>query len=121
MAAKYDFNGAGWSDILARQADGTVVVFSMTSTASGLPAVASGTVVGVADASWTLRAVGDFDHSGTLDMLWQNTDGAVVLWAMHNNQVVGGGLVGYVGSDWSVAGTGDFNGDGYADVLWARC
>ena len=52
-------------------------------------------------------------------MLWQNSDGTVALWDVHDGSVVQGGVAGFnPGPSWHIQGTGDFNGDGKADIAW---
>ncbi|WP_142582435.1 M10 family metallopeptidase C-terminal domain-containing protein [Methylobacterium symbioticum] len=61
----------------------------------------------------------DFNHDGRSDLLWRNSDGAVIEWDLGANGTspTSSGLI---GSDpnWSVVGTGDFTNDHASDILW---
>ena len=76
------------------------------------------------DASWSVAGIGDFDNSGSSDVLWRNTSGEVAVWLMNGTAIAGGGDLTSAGiavmpdASWSVAGIGDFNNDGSSDVLW---
>jgi len=67
----------------------------------------------------------DFNGNGTADVLWRNSNGALIDWAM-NGSAIAGSSVTYQGnvvapdSSWSIGGTSDFSGDGRTDVLWRQ-
>jgi beta-glucanase (GH16 family) len=125
IAAVGDFNGDGRSDILWRNANGTLVDWTMNGsqiasdneiTMQGSPAAP--------DSSWNVVAVGDFNGDGQSDILWRNANGTLVDWAMNGSQVASSQQVTSQGSpatpdaSWQIAQIGDFNGDGTSDILW---
>ena len=66
-----------------------------------------------------LGEAGDFDGTGTADILWRNSvSGLVYLWLLDGLTLVGQGPVGSAPADWVVEGVGDVNGDGQTDVVW---
>ncbi len=66
----------------------------------------------------------DFNSTGTADILWRNSSGALADWDIEGGAIDNGGLLTSNGAavtpdpSWSVAGISDFNGDHKADVLW---
>jgi hypothetical protein len=66
----------------------------------------------------------DFNSSGTADILWRNSAGALADWDVEGGAIDNGGFLTSNGAvvapaaSWSVAGISDFNGDGKADILW---
>jgi len=76
----------------------------------------------VSDTNWKVRAVGDFNHDGQADLVWQYVPtGMVAIWFMNGNNLgstatgAGGGLP---GSEWEIFGTGDSDLDGELDLYW---
>ena len=80
--------------------------------------VVGGGSLGNPGPSWHAVGTGDFYDNGYSDILWQNDNGAVVIWEMNGTNVVGGGSVGNPGPSWHVIGTGDYYGNGYSDILF---
>jgi hypothetical protein len=113
--AKIDFNGDGKSDLLFRDADGTVAVWLM----DGLTR-AGGAVIGVVPTSWSvLDAHADYNGDGKSDILWRDADGTVAIWQMDGLAIAAGALPGVVPTSWSMQdGNGDYNGDGKSDILF---
>ena len=111
---RHDFTGTGTSDILFREAAGSLAQWQMTGTA-----YAAGGVIGNPGLDWHVAGTGDFNGDGKADILWRHDGGAVSVWAMNGlGAAAGGGTLGTVDLAWSIAGTGDFDGDGRTDILW---
>jgi hypothetical protein len=110
-----DFDGDGNSDILWRNNNGSVAVWTMdgaTVTSSGLTSTST-----LAN-NWKTAGTGDFDGDGSSDILWRNDNGGVALWQMNGTTVTTSTIVSNVSNDWKIAGIGDFNGDSQSDILW---
>jgi hypothetical protein len=80
----------------------------------------TGQATGAAN-SWNVKSVADFTGDGKVDVLWQNTQGVVVLWNLDGtvvNLTGGSKVLPSMPTSFALAGTGDFNGDGIKDVVW---
>jgi hypothetical protein len=120
-----DFSGNGKADVLWRDANGSLIDWTM----NGSQVMASqqltlgGTAV-APDSSWSVVGIGDFNGDGKSDILWRDTNGLLIDWTMNGSQITSsqtvtlGGSAAMPDSSWSVAAIGDFNGDGKADILW---
>ena len=125
VAGVGDFNGDGKSDILWRNANGSLVDWTMNGSdiVAGQNLTYQGNAVAL-DRSWSVAGVGDFTGDGRSDILWRNSNGSLVDWTMNGSDIVAGQDVTYQGnavaldSSWSVAAVGDFSGDGKSDILW---
>jgi len=111
--ARADFNDDCKSDILWRNADGTVNTWLMNGAS-----ISSSATVAVMPNPWTISGIGDFNGDGYADILWTNTNGTVNVWLMDAANIKSSATVQVVATTWTVAGVGDFNGDGKADILW---
>ena len=128
VAATADFTGDGEAEILWRQNNGSLVLWSMKG--SSISSTDTLTYNGKAvapNASWSVAGTGDFDGNGKADLLWrQNATGALSVWSMDGATVNSGPSVIYQGNliqpdaSWGIAAIGDFGGDGNADVLWRQ-
>jgi FG-GAP-like repeat/RTX calcium-binding nonapeptide repeat (4 copies) len=107
-----DLNGDGNSDILWRNIDGSVAIWSLEGNA------ATPQFVDSVSLDWTIAGTGDFNGDLTEDILWRNDNGDVALWTMNDSIVTTSSVLGTVGIDWKIVGTGDFNGDSESDILW---
>jgi FG-GAP-like repeat len=107
-----DFNGDGNSDILWRNTNGNIAIWSLDGT------IATPQSLGSLTADWTIAGTGDFNGDLTEDILWRNDDGTVVAWQLNDSAFTTSTVLGRVGTDWTIAGTGDFNGDSESDILW---
>lgn len=107
-----DFTGDGKADVLWRNADGHLDLWTM----NGAQIVRSdhvtsnGTVV-APGSEWWITDVGDFNGDGHADVLWQNTNGSLDVWNMNGAQLVASNHVTQQGignvsidSSWSVVG-----------------
>jgi len=126
VAGAGDFDGDSRSDILWRNSDGTLAVWTMNgSSIMSSNAVTSGGTAVTPDANWSVAGIGDFNGDGKKDILWRNnTTGEVSVWNMNGSAITSsadltsGGAAIRPDSSWSVAGIGDFNADGNSDILW---
>jgi hypothetical protein len=86
-----DLNGDSQNDVLWHNtATESLLVWLMQDgqcTGEVLDIDASGT------AGWLAVGVGNFDETGTADILWQGPNGETVIWLMQGNQPIGGGSV----------------------------
>ena len=67
-----------------------------------------------------LRAPGDFDGNGSIDILWRNVStGENTIWRMGGNNVIGFGVIPTIpDQSWQIGGLGDLSGDGLSDIVW---
>jgi FG-GAP-like repeat len=120
-----DFNGDGKSDILWRDANGTLIDWTMNGSqiTSSQDVTLGGSPV-MPDESWSIAGIGDFNGDGKSDILWRNTNGTLIDWTMNGSQVVSMQEVTLQGSpatpdaSWQIAQIGDFNANGKSDILW---
>jgi FG-GAP-like repeat/FG-GAP repeat len=70
--------------------------------------------------AWNVQALADFNGDGQTDILWRNTAGVVVLWAMNGTKLdlAKSGLLPNLPTNFQVKGMGDFNRDGIQDLIW---
>ena len=116
-----DFNHDGIPDLLwENEASRQVVVWYTTNTGPGGSSWAWVTQSGVP--AWSLVAVGDFNHDGTPDLVWQNdSTRQAVVWYMGQNGTVMLSWEWLSQNEvpgWTIAGVADFNFDGNLDLLW---
>lgn len=108
-----DFNADRRDDILWRNDDGTVNVW--TSNGGGF---AEGVFQAGVGRDWHVAGLGDFDGDGRADILWRNDNGAVTAWLSNGTGFDQNRFNAGASTDWKIATVGDFNGDGRDDVLW---
>jgi RHS repeat-associated protein len=126
IAGTGDFNGDGKSDLLFRDAAGTLHAWMIdgASIANSNLAVLSQGSFPAPPAGWAFAGIADFNADGKSDVLLQNSAGELYVW-LGNAASISGGLIEIPGqgvlptppSGSSVMGTGDFNGDGKGDLL----
>ena len=63
-------------------------------------------------------SVGDFNHDGRSDILWQNSSGEAAIWEVNGTTAIAAVSLGNPGPDWHIMGTGYYNHDGRSDILW---
>jgi autotransporter-associated beta strand protein len=108
-----DFTGAGLSDLLFQNNDGTPDIWVM----NGTSALATGALPNPG-ASWRLVDTGDFNGDGRSELLWQNSDGTPDIWSVNGTTQLSATALANPGSAWHLIGTGDFNADGKSDLVW---
>ena len=52
------------------------------------------------------------------DVIWQNTNGSLIIWQMNNDVLVSTQPIASPGPTWHVVGNNDFSGDLTNDLLW---
>jgi hypothetical protein len=113
-----DFDGDGKDDVLWRNdSTGQNYVYPM----NGLSIKSTEAYIRtVADSSWQIAGVGDFDGDGKADIFWRNTaSGENYIYLMKGTNIAGEGYLRTVADlNWQVRGIGDFDGDSKADVFW---
>ena len=120
-----DFNGDNRKDVLWRNTDGTIAVWTMNGStiASSDVLVAAGAPV-KPDASWLVAGIGDFNADGNSDLLWRNSTGALAEWQMNGSTIASSGSPTLAGiavtpdATWHIIEIGDFNGNSNSDILW---
>lgn len=111
-----DFNNDGRPDIFWRNANGSSVMWLMSS-ATTVGSVVSLPAVNSAD--WVMTAMGDLNHDRKPDLLWRNTvTGQNVLWLMNGTTLAGTVALPDVATDWFVFAIADANNDGINDIYW---
>jgi len=74
------------------------------------------------DPSWHVKGMADLNASGTADIVFQNDNGAVVVWEMSGiagTAVTATNLINInPGPAWHIAGLRDMDGDAHADILF---
>jgi Lamin Tail Domain/FG-GAP-like repeat/FG-GAP repeat len=117
-AFRGDFNGDGRADVLWRNvATGENYLYPLNGTTI---LADEGHLRTVADLTWTMAGIGDFDGDGRADILWRNTSsGQNYIYFMNGTAIAAEGFLRSVADQsWKVAGVGDFDGDGKDDILW---
>ncbi len=84
-----DFNHDGFSDILWRNANGSLAIWLMdrTNITSSSTITSGGTAV-TPDASWHIVEIGDFNGDSNSDILWRNDNGTMAEWLMNGSTIV---------------------------------
>jgi hypothetical protein len=110
----YDVNNDGRSDVIWRNADGTVVAWVMNANGS----IATTINYGLVPNTYQIAGFGDFNDDGSADFLWRSVSGEAVAWLTG----VGGNFTsrsfGATGQQWQIMAINDLNGDGRADIVW---
>src|SRR5438876_1386765 len=118
IAGVGDFDGDAKADILWRNSStGQNYICFMDGTTIK---PTEGFIWTVADQSWQVAGIGDFDGDGKDDILWRNSaTGENYIYLMNGTAILTEGYL-RQGADlnWKLVGVGDFDGDGKADILW---
>jgi len=89
---------------------GTVAGTFTFTTVAALPAV---------DSSWHAKGMADLNGDGLADIVFQNDNGAVVVWEMNGTTITGMNLINInPGPSWHVVGMRDMNGDNHEDIVF---
>jgi len=119
VAGVADFDGDGKADVLwRRMASGENYLYLMDGIAIK---PSEGYLRTVADQSWQIKGVGDFDGDGTADIAWRNTStGENYIYFMDGLTIKPseGYLRTVPNGAWQIVATGDYDGDGKSDILW---
>jgi hypothetical protein len=112
-----DFNGDNRDDILWRNSDGSVGVWTATTIGGFFP---NNAMVFHVSTDWHIVATGDFNGDGKDDILWRHDNGAFADWLAGYSSGFTPNFASLVGitNDWHIVGVGDFNGDNREDILW---
>src|SRR5262249_42540981 len=116
-----DFNGDGADDILFQNDNGAVVIWTITHAALTISGMFAGTQN--PGPTWHVVGTGDTTSDQKAGILWQNDNGALVLW---ENPTFAAGTFTFtsivplptIDPSWHVKGMADLNADGRADVVF---
>ncbi|MFN7138926.1 MAG: FG-GAP-like repeat-containing protein, partial [Limisphaerales bacterium] len=113
-----DFDGNGSTDLLLMNTERKLAIrFMDGTTGTGGAWVRDGVVL---PEGWRVVGARDFNQDGSMDILFQHTDGRLVVWLMNGIQYVQPVSLRSPApnSGWKVVGLGDFTKDGHTDLLW---
>ena len=109
----HDFNFDMDSDLLWRNANGTLAAWLMNG-----GAVLQSAGLGSVTSAFSIIGQHDFNGDGKDDILWRDSSGNVSMWFMNGAAVSSATPVGNLTSNWTLYGSSDLNGDGKGDLLW---
>jgi hypothetical protein len=115
-----DFDGDGNVDILWQHDTGALKVWLM----NDLHFVGDDSIdtSDVTDLAWRVKATGDFNRDGKVDILWRHEgSGQLSVWYMDGLTRTGGEMTTPESPGdirWVAVAAGDFDGDGDVDILW---
>jgi hypothetical protein len=114
-----DFDNDAQPDIVWQHTDGSIALWRM----NGIALLSAELFVPShpSDPRWRVVGANDFDRDGSADLLWQFTDGSLVIWFMNGNTLASTSPTSPLhpgDSHWQVVATGDFNGDSRPDIVW---
>lgn len=112
-----DADRDGHADLVLQHDAGQVSIWRMQGEAR-VQAVQLSTSV-TSDPRWRIVGTGDWDSDEQDDIIWQHTDGRVMVWYMNGTSRRSEVTVAVVEDrQWRVAAIEDFNEDGKLDILW---
>jgi RTX calcium-binding nonapeptide repeat (4 copies)/FG-GAP-like repeat len=116
LVVRNDFNNDKITDILWRNTDGHVGLWTM----DGFGILTTKVVAPwFTDNNWQIAGTSDFNGDKKSDILWRKNDGSISVWLMDGSNILETKVVapGFKDTNWQIAGTGDFNGDKKSDIL----
>jgi hypothetical protein len=119
MTAVADLNGDGKPDLIWQSSDGSVAVWYMGGAAGST--YQSAALLAGPSSGWRIAAVADLNGDGIPDLIWQSSDGSVVVWYMggaDGSTYQSAKLLAGPSSGWRIAAVADLNGDGKPDLIW---
>jgi VCBS repeat protein len=121
VAGSADIDGDGHTDLILQSDSGQLGAwfFDGTTLRNGITL----TPGQVGDPNWQIRAVGDLNHDGHPDLIWQYAPtGQVAFWLMNGTTAIDYLIPNVMapGGDWEIVGTGDSNRDGDRDIFWQQ-
>jgi hypothetical protein len=120
VASSGDFNGDGSEDLLFQHENGDLAVWYL----KGLSQSGGEWLnpLNPGDKLWRAVASVDLDRDGSIDVLFQHSDGTLAVWFMNGTRLRSASLVqpSQPGGDWRLVGTDDFNSDAKNDLLFQK-
>jgi len=119
----HDFDANTASDILFRDASGSVGMWLMSLNTGGFQqqtgklTLKSTTTLGNVSSSWSIVGQRDFAGNGFNSILWRDTSGNLAAWQMNGSTIVNTTTYSPLPNTTSVVGTGQFNANGMGDIL----
>ncbi len=107
-----DFNADGRTDLLLRNDNGRVNVWTMDG-----DRIVADSFVDATPLNWHIVTTADFNGDRKSDVLLRNDNGRTNVWTMDGGRIAADSFVDATPLNWHIIGTGDFNGDAKADVL----
>ena len=114
-----DMNHDGKKDILFQHTDGTLAVWFMDRINLVQGALLNPNTPG--DTGWRVVGTANLSSVGTIDLIFQHSDGTLAAWYMDGTNLVRGALLNPSApaeEGWRVAATLDLNGDRKTDLLF---
>ena len=112
-----DADRDGHADLVLQHDDGRVSIWRMQGEVRVQAIQLSASVT--SDPRWRIAGTGDWDSDEQDDIIWQHTDGRVMVWYMNGTTKREEAIIALVeDSHWRVAAIEDFNDDGKLDILW---
>ncbi len=119
LAGMYDFNSDAKVDLLWQHSNGATLIWFMDGpNFIGLKSLRNGFRMA---SGWRLVGASDFDDDTQPDILWQHTNGRIVVWKMSGSDFVQNVLLQNgkpSNPGWRAVGLSDFNANGGIDILF---
>ena len=111
-----DLNGDGKGDLVFQNSASRVVAVWLMDGAT--TAEAAPITTAYAPPGWAVKAIGDLNGDAMDDLVLQNADGAVAIWALSGTEVLATAVPTAPGAEWRLVGAGDLNGDAKSDLVF---